>query len=197
MRIKKLLSLLLATAVLAMVLTSVAYAGVRTDVDEWPIYARPLDSAGEWSAIPFYRPPDCVPDDFNLLLMFDIPDVFSCGPVTSVGFAVWKNGPTIDPAPIHGEFHGLGAVPVWFVHTDELLAAVFDDGVLTVPELEGLTSLRKGTASYYHETLNPIEGHHRPSNRIQAHGMLDDGGMRFWMQMVITRGVYFLNVRFK
>ena len=28
---------------------------------------------GEWVCIPFYRHPDCVPDDFNLLDFFDRP----------------------------------------------------------------------------------------------------------------------------
>jgi hypothetical protein len=196
MRTKKLRTVLLAMAVLAMVLTSVAQAGEREDAAEWPIYARPLGSSGEWSAIPFYRPPGCVPYDFNLLAMFDVPRVFECVPNTTEGFAVWKNGPGIDAAPMHGEFHGLGAVPVWFVRTDEFVGAIYDDYVLTVPELESLPSLRKGTATHYHETLNPIYGHLRPTNRIQAHGTLDDG-RRFWLQMVLTPGTYFLDVTFK
>jgi hypothetical protein len=35
----------------------------------------------EWAAIAFYRPPACVPDDFNLLDFFD-PNAMDCPSVT-------------------------------------------------------------------------------------------------------------------
>ena len=43
---------------------------------------------GEWAAIPFYRPADCIPADFNLLDFFD-PAAFACPSYVS-GFEIWK-----------------------------------------------------------------------------------------------------------
>jgi hypothetical protein len=81
---------------------------------------------GQWVAIPFWRNPACVPPDFNLLNLFDPPPrPFNC-PLTVDGFAIWKNGPAIDPGPELAHFRGLGSVPVWFVRWSDLQAAVAD-----------------------------------------------------------------------
>jgi hypothetical protein len=85
----------------------------------------------DWAVIPFYRPPECVPADFNLLDFFDIPGAFLCGPQTVQTASIWRNGPGIDEAPIHAKSHGLGTMPVWFVSWPQLEAAIAA-GVLTM-----------------------------------------------------------------
>jgi hypothetical protein len=103
---------------------------------------------------------------------FDFINAWGCAPTTS-GFEIWKNGPGIDTAPLQQELFGQGAVPVWFVDTQELMAAIVDD-VLTIGELESLASLKIGTASFYHETLHPWGGSVRNHLVFNAHGLLAD-----------------------
>jgi len=166
-----------------------ADAAIRIEVPEQgpgiPAYARingePLSirpyviQDGTWAAIPFYRLPECVPRDFNLLSFFDIPRAFSC-PLTVRGFEIWKNGlPPVDFAPIQTELRGVGAVPIWFVRWSELQGAIAD-GTLTVTELWTLPSLRIGTASFFQESLHPVEAPAgRGSLQIVAHGLLSNG----------------------
>jgi hypothetical protein len=165
--------------VLLLLAVPTVLASVRVDDNgQVPFYAR-IERAGfhhneRWAVIPFYRDPACVPADFNLLDFFDFPDgvdggAFDCQPPTTDNVTIWKNGPDVDFAPIRAIFHGLGAVPIWFVKVDELEAAVTDD-VLTIGELEGLPSLMEGSARFYSETLRP--GH---SIRYNANGTLEDG----------------------
>jgi hypothetical protein len=130
---------------------------------------------GKWAAISFYRQPACVPADFNLLAFFDAPRAFGCE-LTVEGFEIWRNGPWAgDASPIQVASYGLGAVPVWFVRTHELEAAL-DDGWLTMAELEGCASLRKGLASSFKETLHPLGGAKQTKTQIVARGALEDGG---------------------
>lgn len=177
-----------------------ASGNVRVEVPEEnfgpPAYSLVQPAAGpepyfiphttEWGAIPFFRDTACVPPDFNLLLFNDFtpafPDAplrpFTC-PLTVEGFAIFKNGPPpIDMAPILSQFHGTGAVSIWFVEWNELKAAA-DDGELTIAELLGLSSLQIGFADFYKETVQP--GIHRPQGpgngkiEINASGILLDG----------------------
>jgi hypothetical protein len=144
---------------------------VRTPGGDVPYYAR-TDRAyhdDEWAVIVFYRPPECVPDDFNLLQFFDVPGAFFCGPPTASGWDIWENGPGVDPAPIKSQLEGLGAVPVWLVSWPELEMAA-QDGVLTMAELEGLSSLVRGQAAFYNESL--LIGR---KLTIVANGVLEDG----------------------
>lgn len=177
---------LLAIAGLMLVIAPAVLASVRTeDGGQVPFYARaPRDGTfndGEWAVIPFYRSPSCIPAGFNLLDFFDFPDgidfgAFDCQPPTTDNFSIWKNGPNVDFAPIMAQFHGLGAVPVWFVRVEELEAAVVDD-TLTIGELAGLPSRLVGTATYYKETLHPGESPSPAGGKIQisAKGQLSDG----------------------
>src|SRR5690242_244816 len=106
----------------------------------------------EWVAIPFYTSPGCVPAGFNLLNFFDFG---STCPLTVHGLAIWKNGPPpIDLAPIQNILDGNGAVQMWFIRWTELQAGIAD-GVLTVPELKAMPSLKTGSASLYHEVVHP------------------------------------------
>jgi len=126
----------------------------------------------EWMAIIFYRPQECVPENFNLLDFFDLA-AFSCTPPTPDGFTIWAGEPWVS-TPIQVELHGLGAVPVWFVAWPELEAAIPDDS-LTMLELEDMESLLIGSASFYNETLHPTDGAVVPMINYVAHGMLADG----------------------
>lgn len=130
------------TLIMTVLLTTAAHAQIRVSVPEDdpgpPFYAVVerifVPHTDEWAAITFLRQPGCVPDDFNLLDLFDIPAAFGC-PLTVQGHLIYKNAPPpVDNAPIQVNLHGLGAVPIWFVSWPELQVALADD-VLTVPEL--------------------------------------------------------------
>jgi len=174
------------TLLMTALLTAAAHAQVRVSVPEEdpgpPFYAAVerafVPHTDEWAAITFLRQPNCVPDDFNLLDLFDVPAAFGC-PLTVQGHLLYKNAPPpVDDAPIMANLHGLGAVPVWFVSWPEMQSALADD-VLTVPELLSLPSLRIGSASFFKETQHP--GFERPQGAgngkivITAHGTLTDG----------------------
>ena len=179
----RLLAVLVALAITLSLGVAPASANVRIADDQIPAYARiaagPVTGGvdevyhtDDWAVIPFYRPPECVPADFNLLDFFDIPGAFFCGPQTVQTATIWRNGPGIDDAPIHAKSSGLGAMPIWFVSWPELEVAIAD-GVLTIGELGSLPSLVKGTASFYTETLHPGQ---IPLTVFVARGTLDDGG---------------------
>lgn len=156
-----------------------------------PFYARIIPIPphvfvdGGWAAIPFYRDPDCVPSDFNLLGFFDPPSelgpgAFMC-PMTVHGFSLW-HGAVGNGAPHTVVTHGAGAVPVWFVPEQEVMAAIAD-GVLTIGELAALPGLLVGHASFFSEMLephpNPPEfgggGHLVPKVVLNSRGTLEDG----------------------
>ena len=146
----------------------------REEPAELPFYARDVFGAGEWSVVYFYRPVECVPRDFNLLLFFDVPRVFGCGPMTVDTFAVWETGPGQDPfGPRQGRARGLGAVPVWLVRTEDLRRAT-SDGVLTLAELQALDPLM-GTADFFTEVLHPGGAVENPHLVVNARGTLEDG----------------------
>ncbi len=174
------------TLLVTVLLTTAAHAQVRLSVPEEdpgpPFYAALerlfVPHTDEWAAISFLRQPGCVPDDFNLLDLFDVPAAFGC-PLTVQGHVIYKNAPPpVDSAPIQANLHGLGAVPIWFVSWPELQVALADD-VLTVPELLSLPSLLIGSASFFKETQHP--GNERPQGEgngkieITARGTLTDG----------------------
>lgn len=177
---------LLPVLILLLVMAPAVLAAVRIDSDgQVPFYARTArgDSIddGETAVIIFYRPPSCIPAQFNLLDFFDFPGAagpgaFGCNPPTTDSIEFWRNGPDVDFAPVSAKLRGLGAVPMWFVSLAEIEAARADD-VLTIGELEALPSLRKGSASYYREILRPSGSpSQRPNGiRVTARGELEDG----------------------
>jgi hypothetical protein len=114
-----------------------------------------------------------VPEAFNLLDFFDVPGAFLCGPPTTDGFSIWETGPFLDPAPYQVKLQGRGAVPVWFLSTEEYVAAV-SDGELTIGDLEALNPL-KGTASQFNEVLHPLEVANVTKLIVRMKGHLDDG----------------------
>jgi hypothetical protein len=133
------------------------------------------------AAILFWRQPDCVPGDFNLLDFLDLTPAFPGGPprpflctLTVHGVDTWHD-PATDPFPFQEQVQGSGAVPVWFVSWPELEAAI-DDGVLTIAELSSLPSLRIGHASFYRESIRNLnQGDRHAGSTTNAHGALTDG----------------------
>ncbi len=174
MRRRTLLGSALACLALWLSLGSVAHAQVRVDHVQVPFYVR--DIVGDtWTAAIFYRPPGCIPPGFNLETFFDPPRVFGCGPMTMDGYAVFDNGPGIDPAPDLSRLSGQGAVPIWFVRTRAFKAATADD-VITLAELAALKPLR-GSARFYEELLLTDNPDRAPAYHFSAvaHGKLSDG----------------------
>lgn len=122
-----------------------------------------------WLVIPFYREPDCVPADFNLLTIFDPPAAFSC-PLTFSGRFIIEAGAAPGTFPIIVHSKG-DAVPFWFARMNEVEQAAAD-GVLTITELQALDHL-EGVADQFSETLKPRMENHLV--QINASGILHDG----------------------
>jgi hypothetical protein len=154
-----------------------AYARIGQDPTGTEIY-----HDDTWAAIVFYYNPEDIPNapvdpnapndppkPFNLLSFYDF-RILSGEvqvPMTVSGFLLWDSKAE---APTQVNFHGNGAVSVWFVSWTELQGAI-TDGELTVPELETLPSLKKGTAAVYNEELQPLK-----HITINAMGQFDGGG---------------------
>jgi hypothetical protein len=160
-----------------------------------PAYAR-IESghiyiADGWAVIVFYRDPSCVRPDFNLLLFFDVPAAFGC-PLTVEGFAVYETEAYPMGAPKVSHTKGTGAVPVWFVPAEVMLAAMAD-GELFIGELEALGGRLVGYATHFDEMLQPLPhpvfggGHPNPKLIQTAHGALVDG-RRFQYQLTSVDG---------
>lgn len=120
-------------------------------------------------AIPFYRPPECIPADFNLLDFYhfpgpDGPGAFAC-PLLSEGFLLTEPDAALGVFPRRVELRG-EEIPFWFVDSgdfDEIAA----DGTVTMSDLEALSPLQ-GSASRYAETLHPRDGSHKVIIRAQG-----------------------------
>jgi hypothetical protein len=178
---------LMATAVMLAVLAVSASAQAQIhlrvpDESQPPFYAALdrgfLPHTDEWAVVVFYRSPECIPDDFNLLDFLD----FSGGPFLCElhieGRSTWVS--LDDPYPAAQFYRGTGAVPVWFVRWSELQKAVADD-VLTIGELAALPSLVVGSASFFLESIrNDIRGQRGGNEALVAAGTLADGRSFFF-----------------
>ncbi len=145
-----------------------------------PAYARAFPGLnqffhnGEWLAIPFYRAPSAIPQDFNLMGFFHFPGPNGPGafatPILIKGFFLIESD-----AP-RGTFPKLAiatgdAVPIWFVRWSAYQAAM-SDGVVTIGDVIAMNPLR-GIATKFKETVKPrIPGH---LVVISASGKLADG----------------------
>ena len=150
---------------------------------EVPFYARfgenETSSDGEWTVIVFYRPPSCIPVDFNLNQFFHFPGenspgAFACAPSTITSIETWANGPETDPAPLVSEMTGRGAVPVWFFSQADMEKAM-EDGIVTIAELQALPSRLAGEAVTYTELLHPSQSNEQSLIQFNAEGELEDG----------------------
>ena len=148
-----------------------------------PFYARfgenEMFGDGEQVVVVFYRPPDCIPDDFNLNQFFhfpgeESPGAYACAPPTVSSIDTWETAPGEDPAPLVSETTGLGAVPVWFFAEADIQAALAD-GTVTIGELEALPSRQVGTATTYDELLHPSQSNENALVQFTAEGALEDG----------------------
>ncbi len=135
--------------------TATVQANVRVESDGGPFYARiaagEIYTDGVCAAIAFYRDPQCVPPDFNLLGFFDLA-ALDCHSFVA-GFAIVG-----DTGPIQSRLQNTEEVPIWFVSLEELNSAIIEiDGVptLTISTLAALPSRKVGTATFYSETLHP------------------------------------------
>jgi hypothetical protein len=184
-----------AAAIALGLMPGAAPAQVRVDSQQLPFYARIVTGTGEWTPVIFYRPVDCIPENFNLLRFFDPPRVFACAPMTVDGFAVWETGPGLDPAPMQSRYLGLGAVPIWFVRTEDYLAAR-EDGVLTIGELEALDPLM-GHARLFGQVQHPFPPVENSLLVVNATGTLQDGrSFRLHITHQATKGHDVIQVDF-
>lgn len=168
--------------------TETSSAGTKDPVrmeanGEVPFYARfgenETFSDGERTVIVFYRPPGCIPADFNLNQFFHFPaensqGAFACAPPTTTSVEYWANGPDTDPAPLIAEMTGRGAVPVWFIAEADVQQAM-EDGTVTIGELSALPSRLAGEAAIYTELLHPSQTNAKALLRFNAEGTLEDG----------------------
>lgn len=146
-----------------------------------PFYARvtPIFNEffydGDWLAIPFYRDPDCIPSDFNLLDFYHFPSEMGAGafdcPLLVEGIAYTEPDAPPNTFPKRVTMEGLGAVPVWFVPRSRIEPAIADN-MLTLPELVALEPLR-GAATSFDEELQPRADDHKIV--ITSSGNLADG----------------------
>jgi hypothetical protein len=160
-----------------------AAARVAQTSADLPYYARIAQGEiyhdGEWAAIAFYRPPEGIRPDFNLLDFMDIPAAFDCNAPKPylIGFGIFKG-----EVPIQSvlQLAPGQTMPVWFVRWSELEAAIQpidaeEKGVLTIVELAGLPSRLIGKATFYTETLHPFGAAQQTMISIVASGLLEDG----------------------
>ena len=171
------LRLLVTLAVLGSSGVAQAAERVAQTSADLPFYARigrgEIYHDGEWAAIAFYRPPECIRADFNLLEFFDIPAAFACNAPKPylIGFGIFKGEV---PFQLKLQLAPHQTMPVWFVRWSELQAAIAD-GTLTIGDLEALPSLLRGEATFYTETLHPYEMAQQTMISIVTSGFLADG----------------------
>jgi hypothetical protein len=165
-----------------------------------PFYARIerglIHHDGIWAAIAFYRPPECVRADFNLLDFFDIPAAFGCNAPKPylTGFAILKSL-ELGAAPIQSELKLAPdqTMPIWFVRWSELEPFIANDS-LVITDLTTMSSLLRGEATFYSETLHPsggaegTDGAQQTKTTIVASGFLADG-RKFTYQATETKNL--------
>lgn len=167
-----------------------------------PFYARVTNVMNEffhadgWLAIPFYRDPDCIPADFNMMELFDFPGpggpgAFAC-PLLMEGFLLTEPDAPLGMFPRH-VFLTSEASPFWFVRWSDFQSEAAD-GVVTIGDIVNLGPL-KGIASRYHETLKPREGDHVIA--IQATGTLEDGRTFQFGVMHLEDSTQSIRIRFR
>jgi hypothetical protein len=144
-----------------------AYARVATVVNQFY-------HADGWLAIPFFRDPACVPDDFDMLALFDFPGPDGPG---AFGCALRHSGHyLVEAGALPGTFPRLyvstgDAVPFWFVRWGDFQTAMAD-GPVTLPRIRAMNP-RMGTATVFRETVQPRLTEHLVIT--DATGRLDDG----------------------
>ena len=148
-----------------------------------------LPNDGKMVGIAFYREPSCIPINFNLLVQFNPPAAFGC--TLTIEGKRWLRNPATDPFPFQIRYSGLGAVPIYFVRTDELAVAA-GDGVLTITELQALPSLVVGIADDFHQVIHNSnqapgalkQGHNKGHEELDATGTILGSGLPFFFHYI-------------
>jgi hypothetical protein len=182
------------TIATATALTILAFTSVQADKLEYEILQVPEESPGppwyadfgrtfiptdgEWVSIVFWREPTSVPEDFNLLDLFDIPAAFSA-PLLLQGEEWWGE----EAPPLRSLMTNIDIVPVYFVKLEELEDEIEDD-ILTLDELEAFSSIRVGYADHvrYDIRIEYRSGRANDRARYTASGIMEDGG-RFQVRL--------------
>lgn len=184
---KRLRNLLLGTVLTALFLPVAVNAADRVVIDEWdtnhafsPMYARIMDNGvSDYVPIVFYRNPECVRADFDLLYVFDVPAAFFCLPLTMEGFSIFEDAANIPLGvpPFQAKFSG-DAVPMAFVDRDTY-NVIATDGLT----MDDFTADMWGTATSYKEVLQPSPDANVFLLNIVAEGALDQDGTQFRLRI--------------
>jgi hypothetical protein len=86
--------------------------------------------------------------------------------------------PEPPPAPPFKSFlREIDEVPVWFTTREEANEVVNQTGIITIEQLSQMSSLVKGSATFYHEELHNALGSKAQvwKGQFYAVGMLEDG----------------------
>jgi hypothetical protein len=141
----------------------------------------------KWTALVFYRDPECIPPNFDLGQFFDFPGpggpgAYGCPSLTE-GFYLYL-GRTPDPTtpPNYSLLRNVTpALPIWFVGSAEL-DRLLARGGFTIGELAALPSLVRGRGWHFEEKLYPGGVNPEPGITMSARGRLETGGQFsfFW-----------------
>ncbi|GEM_PF-753193 len=147
-----------------------------TRVSPYPENLNQVFTDGRTVAIPVYRDPACIPADFNLFQIYDLPSpagpgAFACPPIVEGEYLIEANAPF---GQIPFQVHIRRGGQIWFVDHDEFMARTAD-GVLPWGRLAGeFTSLRIGMPDHFSELLRP-RGEPEHQVIIASRGRLEDG----------------------
>ncbi len=127
-----------------------------------------IPTNGRDVAIVFWRDPDKVPEDFNLLDFFDPPRAFGESFLLT-GTEYHEGEVTPGTPPKVSTYENAEPLPVYFVSDAELRQEIADDR-LTISDLKAFESLRKGMADHsrHYIILNTFSS-------TAATGALEDG----------------------
>lgn len=144
-----------------------------------PVWVRGMDDPTVDTVVwVFYRAPEDVPSEFDLMQFFDwndrdgngIPDPWEY-PLLLKGFTLYRDG-----LPLKASLREIDAVPVWFTSSEETLMLLQQTGTITFEQLSQMRSLLKGSAIFYHEELHPIDCAAQVAKfNYQGTGSLEDG----------------------
>jgi len=193
------------SAVIALALLLVASAAPAADLlmipDELqvPAYHEGTGhtSDGAWTGTIFWRSPDCVPRNTDMLaLHYELldPEVSAQCPMIVEGFAIVDDG-ALFPRYVQMWNPERETIPIWFVSGPDILAARAD-GVLKFRDLQKAPSLRMGTADWYQVELI-MTGSGQIRNTIATGWLDDEPNVTFTVHTVHNSwGQYKVNITF-
>jgi hypothetical protein len=144
-----------------------------------PIYARvgPILNqffvTNGYLVIPFYRDPECIRDNFNLLNYYDPPAAFGCELIVKGKFVIETDAKE-GAFPIMAHIEGI-QMAVWIVGWPDF-QGLMESGPVTIADLEALNPM-KGLSLQYEEYLSPRLQEHEVI--IEAGGIIEATGEEF------------------